>query len=202
MLEEFNESVFRIWASGGSLMILLAILAFIIYGTIIQILIYTARLKELRKDENRWNHWVDRPEDSDGIIGKMIQYTQDGVTSKSDVSLRFRILKNRVISPLDSQIRFGAAIVTTAPLLGLLGTVMGMLATFLGLSVSYGGNSLDLVAGGISEALITTQTGLVIAVPAMFLLVLARSQRSGMDHFLTQLEGKTIQTLERKGTFN
>lgn len=183
-------------------MILLAILAFIIYGTIIQILIYTARLKELRKDENRWNHWVDRPEDSDGIIGKMIQYTQDGVTSKSDVSLRFRILKNRVISPLDSQIRFGAAIVTTAPLLGLLGTVMGMLATFLGLSVSYGGNSLDLVAGGISEALITTQTGLVIAVPAMFLLVLARSQRSGMDHFLTQLEGKTIQTLERKGTFN
>ena len=44
-----------------------------------------------------------------------------------------------------------------------------MLAAFLGLSVSYGGNSLDLVAGGISKALITTQTGLMLAIPMFFL---------------------------------
>ena len=74
-----------------------------------------------------------------------------------------------------------------------------MLATFLGLSVSYGGNSLDLVAGGISEALITTQTGLVLAIPAMFFLVLARSQRRGLNHFLTQLEARTTQKFDDSG---
>lgn len=199
MWETLNENVFSIWISGGSLMILLAVLATIIYGAVIQVLFYTNRLRELRKDENQWGHWVDKPEDSEGLIGEIIRYTQNDVTSKKDVQLRFQILTKRIIAPLDSQLKFGAAIVTTAPLLGLLGTVMGMLATFLGLSISYGGNSLDLVAGGISEALITTQTGLIIAIPAMFLLVLGRSQRRCIQHFLTQLEGRTMQALERKG---
>ncbi|MEM8866934.1 MAG: MotA/TolQ/ExbB proton channel family protein [Verrucomicrobiota bacterium] len=194
-----NEHVFGTWISGGPLMIALAVLAFVIYGSVLQVLFYLTRLRQLRQDENEWAHWVERPEDATGLIGDMIRYTQRDVTSAKDLQFRFQLLQKRIIEPLDRQLKFGTTIVSAAPLLGLLGTVIGMLATFLGLSVSFGGNSLDLVAGGISEALITTQTGLVLALPAMFFLTLARAQRGGLNHFLTQLEARTMQVFERKG---
>ncbi len=55
-----------------------------------------------------------------------------------------------------------------APLLGLLGTVMGMVTTFDVLSM-FGTGNARAVAGGISEALITTQTGLMVAIPGMYM---------------------------------
>lgn len=55
-----------------------------------------------------------------------------------------------------------------APLLGLLGTVTGMIATFDVLSV-FGTGNAKAMAGGISEALITTQTGLLVAIPGFYM---------------------------------
>lgn len=55
-----------------------------------------------------------------------------------------------------------------APLLGLLGTVSGMINTFKVITY-YGGGNPRLLAGGISEALITTEAGLIIAIPALLL---------------------------------
>ena len=54
--------------------------------------------------------------------------------------------------------------VAAAPLLGLLGTVKGMIAGFFILSTR-GAASIDLLSHGISEALVTTQVGLVVALP-------------------------------------
>jgi len=59
------------------------------------------------------------------------------------------------------------ALVAAAPLLGLLGTVMGMVATFNGVAAG-SSETAGLVAGGISQALITTQVGLVAALPGTF----------------------------------
>lgn len=56
---------------------------------------------------------------------------------------------------------------TLAPLLGLLGTVGGMIKTFEVIA-EFGTGNARALASGISEALITTQTGLVVAVPGMF----------------------------------
>ncbi len=199
MWEALNENVFGTWLAGGPLMVALAVLAFVIYGSIVQALFYLSRLKALRVDEDRWGHLVEKPSDAHGLIGEVIKFTQKDLVSRQDLHFRFDLLHRRIVQPLNRQIRFGTTITAAAPLLGLLGTVTGMLATFLGLSVSYGGNSLDLVASGISEALITTQTGLVLALPAMFLLNLARSQRRKLEHFLTQLEARTLQVLDRRG---
>ena len=199
MFDQFTEEIVRTWASGGPLMFALALLAFVIYLSILQVLFYLSRLNQLRQDENEWGHWVERPHDATGLIGEMIRYTQKDVGSVQDLHFRFAMLRRRIIQPLDRQLKFAATIVSAAPLLGLLGTVIGMLATFLGLSVSYGGNSLDLVAGGISEALITTQTGLMLAIPAMFFLAIARSKRRGLQHFITQLEARTLSLYENKG---
>ncbi len=55
---------------------------------------------------------------------------------------------------------------TIAPLLGLLGTVGGMVTTFRAINL-YGTGDPEALAGGISEALITTQCGLIIGIPGI-----------------------------------
>lgn len=67
---------------------------------------------------------------------------------------------------------FVAVLITGAPLLGLLGTVSGMLQTFRGLAHSRNGVPVAGVSQGISEALVATQAGLIVAVPAAFFLAL------------------------------
>ncbi|MEK9985703.1 MAG: MotA/TolQ/ExbB proton channel family protein, partial [Opitutae bacterium] len=69
---------------------------------------------------------------------------------------------------------------SAAPLMGLLGTVMGMLATFDGLTSNIG-RTIELVASGISEALITTQTGLVIAIPGLVMIYLVQKRRNNLQ---------------------
>ena len=64
-----------------------------------------------------------------------------------------------------------------APLLGLLGTVLGMIETFDVIAL-FGTGNAKAMAGGISVALITTQTGLLVAIPGLFLSgVLSRRAR-------------------------
>jgi biopolymer transport protein ExbB len=62
-----------------------------------------------------------------------------------------------------------AGLVTSAPLLGLLGTVTGMMETFDSLGQQAMFRQSGGIAGGISEALLTTQVGLVIAIPGTLL---------------------------------
>lgn len=57
--------------------------------------------------------------------------------------------------------------ISVAPLLGLLGTVIGMLTTFQSMGANQ--DPMDGIATGISEALLTTQAGLIIAIPALLL---------------------------------
>ena len=68
-----------------------------------------------------------------------------------------------------------------------------MLTTFKGLSTSSEGKTIDFVAGGISEALITTQTGLIIAIPAYVMINRIVSQRDQLEIFFTTLESLTMQ---------
>lgn len=55
-----------------------------------------------------------------------------------------------------------------APLMGLLGTVTGMITTFDVLA-TFGTGNAKAMAGGISESLITTQTGLIVAIPGLYM---------------------------------
>lgn len=76
-----------------------------------------------------------------------------------------------LLNELPSIERFGALIIViaaVAPLLGLLGTVTGMIATFE-IITEFGTGDPKMLSGGISEALITTQLGLVVAIPAVLL---------------------------------
>ncbi|GHV14787.1 hypothetical protein AGMMS49938_11530 [Fibrobacterales bacterium] len=70
--------------------------------------------------------------------------------------------------PVHKALRMAGVMAKVAPLLGLLGTVTGMVQTFKIITI-YGNQNPVLMADGISEALITTQSGLIIAFPIMLL---------------------------------
>lgn len=78
-----------------------------------------------------------------------------------------------------------------APLLGLLGTVTGMIVTFQAITV-FGTGDPQLMAGGISQALVTTVLGLITAVPLLFAHT-ALASRS--RHLIGLLEGRASATL-------
>jgi biopolymer transport protein ExbB len=68
---------------------------------------------------------------------------------------------------LRRQLPLLAALAATLPLLGLLGTVLGMIASFTAMRMAPG--SVDALSGGISQALLSTQGGLVAALPVLLL---------------------------------
>lgn len=73
---------------------------------------------------------------------------------------------SQVIHGMERYIGVLGTIAAVAPLLGLLGTVLGMIKVFVAIELQGTGNA-GALAGGISEALITTAAGLVVAIPAM-----------------------------------
>ena len=80
-------------------------------------------------------------------------------------------------------LRLFNAIATISPLLGLLGTVFGMIRLFNQISSSDAMGRTELLAGGISEALLTTAGGLSVAIPALciYLLFVGRVDRLLID---------------------
>jgi biopolymer transport protein ExbB len=72
-----------------------------------------------------------------------------------------------------------------APLLGLLGTVTGMIVTFQAITL-YGAGDPKLMAGGISQALVTTVLGLVVAIPTVFLHTLVSSRARRLTQILQE----------------
>jgi biopolymer transport protein ExbB/TolQ len=91
---------------------------------------------------------------------------------------------------LESQMILLATAVSGAPFLGLLGTVWGVMETF-GDVAAAGSANLAAMAPGVSAALITTVTGLLVAIPAMFgynyLVTTIRAMIVGLDNFAAEL---------------
>ncbi|MCG8585061.1 MAG: MotA/TolQ/ExbB proton channel family protein, partial [Pirellulales bacterium] len=73
----------------------------------------------------------------------------------------------RVTSKLRKHLRVINGVATVSPLLGLLGTVVGMIRAFNAIATSEAMGRPELLAGGISQALLTTAAGLTVAIPAL-----------------------------------
>jgi len=91
---------------------------------------------------------------------------------------------------IESQMILLATAVSGAPFLGLLGTVWGVMDTFSGVAAA-GSANLAAMAPGVSAALITTVTGLLVAIPAMFgynfLVTSIRTLVVEMDNYAAEL---------------
>lgn len=90
-------------------------------------------------------------------------------------------LEQRLFGKLRRRIPFALTLISAAPLLGLLGTVSGMFACFHGLTVPAGRSATDTISLGISEALITTEAGLVIALPAFIVCSILKSRAERLE---------------------
>ncbi len=91
----------------------------------------------------------------------------------------------RFLNPLGT-----VAVIT--PLLGLLGTVVGMIKVFTEIMIQGTGNA-NVLAGGISEALITTAAGLSVAIPA---LIMHRYFLRRVDYLVVEMEQEAVKLVE------
>ncbi|PIE39167.1 MAG: biopolymer transporter ExbB [Gammaproteobacteria bacterium] len=99
---------------------------------------------------------------------------------------------SHVVHEMERYLDTLGTIAAITPLLGLLGTVMGMIKVFASIMAEGTGNA-SVLAGGISEALITTAAGLVVAIPA---LAMHRFFQRHIDTIVVELEQETIKLVD------
>ncbi|MBT6177824.1 MAG: MotA/TolQ/ExbB proton channel family protein [Deltaproteobacteria bacterium] len=105
----------------------------------------------------------------DNPLGRVMKVYQDSPgldTETLELKLDEAILKEQ--STIDSFLWAIKVVSVAAPLMGLLGTVTGMIETFQAITL-FGTGDPKLMAGGISEALVTTMLGLIVAIPLVLL---------------------------------
>ena len=181
----WTEAV-AIWSSGGWLMAPLLALTVFIYYSGLELLL---RLQ---------THFIIRSKVHQMTDNQIATKTRNGMKSLrpllhesainvNEVKHHFGEVRSEYLPQINRRIRFLAVVVPIGPLVGLLGTVTGMLSTFAGMAGGQG-SRFDNVIQGISEALITTQTGLIISIPALVLLSLIIQKRNLLERCIARLE--------------
>ncbi|MGB6222175.1 MotA/TolQ/ExbB proton channel family protein [Haloferula sp.] len=121
------------------------------------------------------------------ITQKSIEFmTKNRGSSFSEVREIAESEGSRQAGMLSSRITYLADIGSIAPMVGLLGTVLGMIKSFLSISQgSFEGVKQMELAGGVSEALVTTATGLVVGIPALVFYSIFRGR---VQKYVSELE--------------
>ena len=189
------QKIFEIWLSGGWVMIPLFLLSFLLYTQAFRLALSMMHSKLPGNEEFAWREWILKPEKAKGKIKEIICYTQQNTRSIQYVRKRFDEIRITQFAIIEQQLKFVKCLVAAAPLLGLLGTVFGMLQTFFGIATSGGVETATVVASGISEALVTTETGLTIALPALFMVMFIQRQTHQEEAKLARLESLTLTCL-------
>jgi biopolymer transport protein ExbB len=184
-----------IWVSGGWAMIAIAVIALVMFALGMHVNLRLTGKGFATVREKTWRRWIDHPDERRGPIGELLDFVT-GSDSLKDTAVFFEELRATEIEPFERDLRVMRTCVSAAPLLGLLGTVTGMLSTFAALAYGSGGEkTMGLVAAGISEALVTTETGLVIAIPGLFFQFQLSRKLDRYKAFLAHLETVCTQRL-------
>lgn len=158
-------------------------------------IIHPEFLKEVR------THWLNREFDKALQVCKFHKIAMSRIVRAGLLRSNMGILEieravegagNHESTLLTTNLRGIGAIANLAPMLGLLGTVAGMIKAFNVISTSGTGNP-TLVAGGISEALITTAAGLIVGIPT---LAAYHFFRGRADRLIFEMEEISIKFLE------
>ncbi|HSG61940.1 MAG TPA: MotA/TolQ/ExbB proton channel family protein [Pseudomonadales bacterium] len=99
---------------------------------------------------------------------------------------------SQVVHDMERYLNTLGTIAAITPLLGLLGTVIGMIKVFNEI-MQYGTGNVGVLAGGISEALITTAAGLAVAIPA---LIAHRHFTRKVDSLVVYMEQQTVKLVD------
>jgi biopolymer transport protein ExbB len=188
VIEFFDQAAF-VWEKGGVLMPALGLLAVYLYylSFDLWLRLHAVIPSDLRVfPRERWDAFK-----GGGRVDRILRYCLADHQDPKETQRRFDQVRTGETSFLNRRLRFLFVLATSAPLIGLLGTVAGMLRTFNGLSMqdSY---KMDLVAGGISQALVTTQAGLLIAIPAIALIHLLNRRKKDWLQCINRLESLSL----------
>jgi biopolymer transport protein ExbB len=187
-LPAFLVRAIEITVAGGSAMIAIWLVGFIMCGLGVNIWIGMLMDGLRPRTDAQVKGWLREPAGADGPVPELIAASVEARSAES-VALTFGEFRARELEPFDRQLRLMKVCVGLAPLLGLFGTVTGMLATFAALASGSGGEqTMGAIAKGISEALITTETGLVVALPGLFLQYHLSRKKRGFEVFLDHAE--------------
>ena len=173
MIKELLFSIEQYIRSGGAVMVPILTVSFFMWLLIINRVLFLRRLyvkniPRLKAGEMvRHNQLPDKK-----YQGANSLLVRQFLTARShDKKLDDYILDETVVhltSSLDTYLSLIRVLAGVAPLLGLLGTVTGMMETFDVITI-FGTGNAKAMAGGISVALITTQTGLMVSIPGLYM---------------------------------
>ncbi|MBD5185483.1 MAG: MotA/TolQ/ExbB proton channel family protein [Bacteroidales bacterium] len=111
----------------------------------------------------------------------------------SDVLVAIENTGNIEIAALEKGLPWLATTAAGAPMLGFLGTVIGMVEAFFNLASAGSSANIDVLAGGIYEALVTTVAGLVVGIVALFAYNYLVARINGV---MTLMEAKTMEFMD------
>lgn len=181
----------------------------IIACSIVAAAIVLERLWTLRPEQVSPKHlvrqvheWARRDQLDPGNLKKLHESSPLGQILATALANRYadrEIVKEKIedsgrhaVHELERYLTSLGTIAAISPLLGLLGTVIGMIKVFAAITASGVGNP-GALAGGISEALITTAAGLSVAIPS---LIGYRYLRGRVDGLVVQMEKETVRFLD------
>jgi len=187
-----------VWASGGWAMIAIATIALVMFGIGFKVNLELRGKGFQSVSERVWRLWIDDADQREGPIGRILNKIT-GAHSLREMGEAFDGLRAAETVPFERDLKVMKTCVSAAPLVGLLGTVTGMLATFGALSSGSGGDqTMGMIASGISEALVTTETGLVVALPGLFFQYVLTRKHEQYKAFLSHIETVCTKRLYKK----
>jgi biopolymer transport protein ExbB len=202
-----ESSLWQVVLSGGPVMIPLGILSVI---AVMLVLIYLFTMRRGAVVTRRYMTTADallRKRDYLGLlaisnrhreaVARIMQRTLDFVTQHPEATFAeareiAETEGTRQAAALNQRIAYLADIGTIAPMLGLFGTVLGMIKSFSVVASDIVASRPIMLAEGVSEALVTTATGLVIGIPAMAAYAFFRGR---VQSLIAELEAASTQLM-------
>ena len=164
--------LFEYCRNGGLMMVPIVAVSLAMWSLI---LVKLQEIHEINRNEVEIMETVSRVRDGVGLqtagtpLAHVVFHFMDQMTTDRRLNQDLLVsLVNRETRRLSSNIMIIYVLASVAPLLGLLGTVAGMISTFDAIAV-YGTGNARAMAQGISVALITTQSGLFVSIPGLFM---------------------------------
>jgi len=173
------------------------IIALGIIGLIIAILRWFALSNDSRKVTAQLKR---EAASTDNPLGRVLAaYESNKSADTETIELKLSEAALKEMPGLTKGLLFIKVVAAVAPLMGLLGTVTGMIKTFQVITL-YGAGDPKMMAGGISQALMTTVLGLVVAIPMVLLHTVVSGQSRKIVNILqSQSAGLVAQHSERNG---
>jgi len=173
------------------------IIALGIIGLIIAVLRWVALSNDSRKVSAQLKREAASTDNPLGRVLAAYESNKGADTETMELKLSEAALKE--MPGLTKGLLFIKVVSAVAPLMGLLGTVTGMIKTFQVITL-YGAGDPKMMAGGISQALMTTVLGLVVAIPMVLLHTIVSGQSRKIVNILqSQSAGLVAQHSERNG---